>query len=343
MFTVFGQRCLIFSLSVLLFASCERTNQPSRTEIALGTVCSVTLFDHGRDSVYRAIFRRINEIENRMSVNLPNSYISRINRNAGVAPVVVPEDVFEVVERALYFAELSDGAFDPTIAPLVTLWGIMDDNPRVPSQGDIDALLPLINWRNVELDRDKRTVFLRYSGMALDLGGIAKGYAVDEAVAILRSENIPRAIIDFGGDVMTFGVKPDRTRWNIAIQDPKGGRGAHLGIVSVGEKTIVTSGVYERYFYHNNVRYHHIFSPIDGFPARTGLLSVTIVSEIAMDADALSTATFALGYERGMALAMSRGAGAIFVFEDNTVRITPNLNFFITNDSFILSDPLSGF
>jgi thiamine biosynthesis lipoprotein len=220
---------------------------------------------------------------------------------------------------------------------LVSLWGIGGDNPRVPTQAEIDAVLPLVNWRDVELDRERRSVFLRQPGMALDLGGIAKGYAADEAAAIIRKARLARAIIDLGGNIMTLGVRQDGHPWRVGIQNPLDNRGAYIGIVEVRDRTVVTSGVYERNFEADGVLYHHIFSPFDGYPANNGLLSVTIIAGASIDADALSTAVFVMGYERGMALLGSfEGIEGIFVFEDMSVRKTEGVDFVITDESYRL-------
>ena len=320
-----------------LFESLRPRAEPFREEFALNTVCTVMLFDQARPEVYNAIFNRIREIESRMSAFLPDSDISRVNAAAGKAPVEVHDDVFKVIQRALEIAELSGGAFDPSVGPLVSLWGITGNNPRVPSREEIDAVLPLVNWRDIELDPARRTVFLRQSGMALDLGAIAKGYAADEAVAIVRQARLRRALIDLGGNVITFGRKRDRTPWRVGLQTPHGSRGEFMGVISGWDMTVVTSGIYERFFEYDGVRHHHLFSPFNGLPARTGLLSATIITEVSMDADALSTAIFVLGYERGRALVDSlEGVEAIFIFEDRSVRKTAGANFALTDSSFRL-------
>ena len=340
----------LIAVIMLAFASCSRAgtaveaqapvhDEPVRIEIALNTVCVVMLYDQACPDVYDAIFARIHEIERRMSAFLPDSYISRINAAAGREPVQVPEDVFFVLQRAVQIAELSGGAFDPTVGPLTFLWGITSDTPRVPSQEEIDAVLPLVNWRDIELDREHNTVFLRQAGMALDLGAIAKGYAADEAVAIVRQARLERALIDLGGNVITYGVRqgPDRTPWRVGLQNPLGDRGEFIGVISGWNMTVVTSGVNERYFEHDGVHHHHLFSPFDGHPARTGILSATIVTEVSMDADAFSTAIFVLGYERGRALVDSlEGVDAIFVFEDRSVRKTPGVDFTLVDPNFRL-------
>ncbi|MDR3130346.1 MAG: FAD:protein FMN transferase [Treponema sp.] len=319
---------------LIVLAGC-RKGPPSQSEFVLGTVCSVSLYEQGRAEAYREIFGRFREIESRMSVTLPGTELERINANAGGAPVAVHPDVFEVIEAALRYAELSGGAFDPTVGPLVSLWGIGGDNARLPSQEEIEGLLPLVNWRDVELDREGLTVFLKRPGMALDLGAIAKGYAADEAAKILLKHRIKRAIIDLGGNILVYGEKRDRGAWRVGIQNPLDSRGAYIGIMEVRDQTVVTSGVYERFFESGGARYHHILSPADGYPVRNGLLSVSIVTGRSVDADALSTAVFVLGYERGKVLVESlEGAGAVFIFEDKSIRVCGEAGFILTDESY---------
>ena len=333
-FTV--QQKAIVSLIICILSACSKPI-PSQSKYVIGTYCTITLYDKGRPSVYREIFNRLGEIENRMSTSIEGSDIYKVNKSAGIEAVKVHDDVFTVVERALHFAALSEGAFDPTVEPLVSLWGIGGDNPGVPPPEEIERLLPLINWRGVVLDKQNETVFLEKPGMALDLGAIAKGYAADEAAKIIKNARIPQAIIDLGGNIMTVGEKKDKSLWRIGIQNPLDGRGAFIGIVELMEKSVVTSGVYERYFISDGVHYHHILDPSIGYPAQSGLLSVTIVSESSMDADALATAAFVLGYDKGRALVESlEGVEAVFVFEDKTVRKTAAADFSINDETYTL-------
>jgi thiamine biosynthesis lipoprotein len=339
------RKSILAGILLVSLAGCYRP-VPSQSEFILNTICTVTLYDKGKPRVYREIFARLRDIEGKMSVYAGGSDIDRINKAAGDRPVAVGADVFEVVEKAARYAGLSDGAFDPSVGPLVSLWDIGGDSPRVPSPEDIDAVLPLVNWRDIELYRGDSSVFLRRPGMALDVGAVAKGYAADEAAAIIRKAGIPRAIIDLGGNILTVGKKKDGSPWRIGIQDPLGGRGEYIGIAEVGEQTVVTSGVYERFFIEGGERYHHILSTSDGRPVRNGLLSVSVIAGRqagagpsgaggSADADALSTSAFALGYERGRALIESlEGAGGIFVFEDRTVRLTRGVSFDLSGGSY---------
>jgi thiamine biosynthesis lipoprotein len=327
--------------------SCAK-HEPSRFEFALGTVCVITLYDNGLDGVYNDIFNRISEIENLMSVNIPTSDISRINAAAGIESVIVHKDTFKVIERAVYFARLSDGAFDPTVKPLVSLWGfddVLNNNHRVPSQEEINAILPLINWRNIELDSRTNSVFLKEAGMALDLGAIAKGFAADEAAAIARDAGLKRGLFDLGGDIVMLGEKTDRSPWRVGIRNPEVGQNNIAGFVEISmpvvqysrspTKTVVTSGVYERFFEADGKLYHHLFNSLSGYPVENELLSVTVISNNSMNADALSTAIFALGYEAGSAMIeLFPETGAIFVFKDRSIRITPGVDFILTDRNF---------
>ena len=305
---------------IVIFAGCTKT-ELSQSEFVLATVCRITLFDKGKPQIYREIFGRLREIENRMSSHLEGSDVDRINKAAGIEAVEVHQDVFYVIEQALHYAELSGGAFDPTVGPLVSLWNISGENPVVPSHEEIDQALSLINWKDLELNREDCSVFLKKPGMALDLGGIAKGYAADEAAAIIKKAGIPRAIIDLGGNILLVGGKKDKSPWKVGIQNPYEGPGNYIGIVQTEENSVVTSGVYERYFEVEGVKYHHILSTVDGFPVWNGLLSVTIIAGASIAADAMSTAVFALGYENGSVMIESlEGIEAVFVFSDKSTR-----------------------
>jgi thiamine biosynthesis lipoprotein len=327
--------CLFVSF---FFASCAEAPQ-AKSEFVLGTLCSVNLFEGGSAGAYREIFARFREIEARMSANKDGTQIDSINRSAGIAPVPVDQDVLQVILAALDFSDRSQGAFDPTVGSLVSLWGIGSDAARIPEPEEIQEALSLIDRGSVRIDAKAGTVFLMRKGMRLDLGAIAKGYAADEAARIIRKRGIQRAIIDLGGNVLAYGTKKGGLPWRIGVQDPSGLRGAYLGILQIKDSTMVTSGVYERFLEADGKRYHHILSTADGYPVRNGLLSVTILAKESMAADALSTSVFALGYEKGSALlAAYPGAEAIYVFEDMTVRTSPGIaeSFQLTDDRFVL-------
>jgi thiamine biosynthesis lipoprotein len=273
-----------------------------------------------------------------MSATIADSDLERVNRNAGKEAVVVYPELLDLVEKALAYAKLSDGAFNPAIGPLLRLWGIGTDEARVPSDEEIRATLPLISWKEVQVDREAGTIYLPQPGMALDLGGIAKGYATDCVMQMMNEAGVKRALLSMGASsVSTLGEKSDGRLWRIGIQDPESAlltqeTGAYLAVLEVQDKAISTSGVYQRYFESNGVLYHHILSSETGYPAETGLLSLTLVADTTLlpaantAVDALSTALFVMGYERGVKLLETiPGIEALFITTDDAIHLTPGL------------------
>ncbi len=334
-------------LLVLTFSGCskEKTSEViSETIYALGTVIDIQIYDENVDKAKKAIqesIERITEIENKMSVNKDISEVILINENAGENPVQVSEDTFYVLKKAKEYSKLSNGAFDLTIEPIVKLWGIGTEDARVPEKEEITSLLNLVNYEDLKLDESTNKVQLNKKGQAIDLGGIAKGYAGDEIKRILLENDINTAFINLGGNVVTLGTKVDGSSWRIGIQNPLGDRGNYIAVLEVVDKTVVTSGNYERYFIEDGKRYHHIINPKTGYPAEEGIISSTIVTDKSIDADALSTSVYVLGLEKGMELIESLdNVDAVIITEDKNVYITEGLKetFNIVDDSFILAN-----
>jgi thiamine biosynthesis lipoprotein len=329
----------VLAAALASLVSCGAPRPLSRSEAWLGTVCSITVYRQPPKGLLDKAFARLAEIDARMGPDRPGSELDPIGAAAGKPAVKVTPDVFKVIQTSLEYSRLMGGAFDVSVGPLVKLWGIgLGGTGRVPPQQEIERARALVDYRRIELDAAASTVRLRDPGMSLDLGGIAKGYAADEVAAILRSGGVKSAIVDLGGNILVVGSRPDGGKWRIGIQDPDKPRGEYLGIVEVSDSTVVTSGVYERYFIKDGVRYHHILDPKTGAPARTGLLSTTIVTRQSMAADALAK-VFVLGVERGMALVRSLpGVEAIFVTEDHTVIVSPGLApiFRVTSAAYTL-------
>ncbi len=295
----------------------------SRSELMLGTVCRITIYDNPQEAAFTEAFARIDAIEEQMSITRPESIVSKVNNEAGRNAVPVPVETFNVVQEAVHIARLSGGAFDPSIGPLVKAWGIGTDNARVPAQNEISSLLNLVDYRKVVLDTEKISIYLESPGMILDLGGIAKGYAADEVRKVLREQKVQSAIINLGGNVLTVGKKPDGSLWRIGIQDPAKDRGAYIMVLSIEDTAIVTSGPYERYFSIDDSLYHHILDTGTGYPVESDLGSVSIISGDSLIADALSTAFFAMGIEKGMALTESfESVEAAAVTWDNKIIVS---------------------
>jgi thiamine biosynthesis lipoprotein len=335
---------LVFAVTPVLAFSAGTPPKETRTDLLLGTTVGVTIYGRVNDGVFDQVFERVAEIEAKMSTSeddYDDTELLRVNASAGIAPVEVSPDTFFVIEQALSIGEMTGGAFDVSVYPVVKLWGIGTEGAQVPAQADIAAATALVDYRKVEADPENRTIYLPEPGMGIDVGGIAKGYAADEAARILREAGVEHGLLDFGGNILTIGTKPDGSAWRIGIQVPDQSRGEYLGIASVVNLAVVTSGTYERFFVEDGVRYHHIIDTATGYPVRNGLESVTIITEESITADALSTSVFALGLEDGYRFVLEHeGVEALFVTSDKQLYMTPGFGglFEITSDEYSLAE-----
>jgi thiamine biosynthesis lipoprotein len=340
---------LIAIIILILFPSCDKTNEnvvkketsvESQSKLLLGTSCKITIYDYPTEQIFSEAFDRIEDIENEMSIRISTSEVSLINQNAGIKPVVVSDDTFKVIKEAIEVAALSNGAFDPTVGPLVSAWNIGSDSARVPPQEEIDSLLHLIGYDMVTLNEKEKSVYLEKEGMMIDLGGIAKGYAADEVAKILSANNIEKAIINLGGNVLTMGTRVDDTKWRIGVQNPEAERGGYVMIVNLEDQALVTSGPYERFLVVEGVTYHHILDTNNGYPVVTNLTSASIIANNSFIADALSTAVYSLGLEKGLALINStKDVEAVFIDDKNEIYVSKGfedktMNFVLSDDAF---------
>lgn len=319
--------------------------EATRSEFMMGTYIEAKAYGWRAQTALDKVFLRLKEIERRMTINDQGSEISKVNARAGIEPVKVSPDTFVVVTKALEYARLTDGKFDLTIQPVVSLWKIGSPEARVPDAREIKQVLPLVDYRLVQLDANQQTVYLPRKGMGIDLGGIAKGYAADEAASILRAHGVSRAIITLGGNLYVVGNKGGNEPWKIGIQDPLGERwsgGGYNGpgIVEATDESLVTSGAYERYLDVGDVRYHHILDPETGYPAESDALSTTIISARSIDADALSTSLFILGTKKGLALIETMpGTEAIIIDKAMNIHMTSGVQnrFSLTGTAYKLA------
>lgn len=278
----------------------------------------------------------LTQLENLLSCYLPESEISRINKNAGVTQVPANSMTFEILSFATQLSLISDGLFDVTVKPLIDLWAF-NKASSVPDAITIKEMLELVNYKDILLDSKEKTIGIRRVGQSIDLGGIAKGYASDRVLETIRRQGISSAFINIGGNVSTLGNKPDGSVWRVGIRHPRQENGL-LGAVDVCNQAVVTSGDYERYFIDKNgKRRHHIINTVNGYPAESGLISVTVIADDAMTADGLSTLLFVAGLEKGFGyLAEFNGVEAIFADDDCHVFITRGLK-----DCFQCNDGIS--
>lgn len=312
---------------LLTFTGCSNTNEKySKEGFALGTFISLTIYSDQKvdDEVFDGIFNELNKIEATLTINADvNSEIEQINAAAGKEAVVVSDETFYVLKTAYDYTKKTEGKFDITVGALVKLWNIGFDNAKVPTVEEINNSLQNVGINEVNLNEEAHSVKLERAGMLMDLGGIAKGYAADRIAHILMDQGYERALINLGGNVLCMGVKPDGRAFKVGIRDPKGPPTSYLGIVTVQDNSVVTSGVYERSFVEGGVTYHHILDTVTGYPVNNNLESISIITKKSIDADALSTGVFSMGLEIGFDfVSQLEGVEAIFVTKDKKVVLT---------------------
>ncbi|MFW5961669.1 MAG: FAD:protein FMN transferase [bacterium] len=291
----------IFLVFLLILTACENNGEelPQAEDNAFLMDTLVQMRAHGENSelAVEESMERIKEIENLMSKTIDTSDIYKLNNNPETE-IEIDNESRKVLEKAVEFAELTAGDFDPTIGALVELWGIGSEDAAVPEESEIESALANTGYEHLNLNNNSAEI--NKKGVKIDLGGIAKGYAAEEVKKIVQKYDVEHAFVNLGGNVLVIGDKVEGSPWKIGIQDPREGRGSVMAVVDAVDLTIVTSGNYERYFEEDGELYHHILDPKTGYPAENNLLSVSIISENSFDADALSTAVYVMGLEKGM-------------------------------------------
>jgi len=267
---------------------------------AMNTYMSITANGTEAQAAVDAAQAEVYRLENQLSRTITDSEISQINAQSGNGPVSVSKETFDMILEAVSYSEKTGGAFDITIAPVMDLWGFSDSNFRVPEQTEILAVLPLVDSQKIILDEAALSVELPVEGMALDLGGIAKGYASDKVQQIMSTYDITSALISLGGNVAVFGPKADGGLWKIAISDPNAAD-SYIGILTATDISVITSGGYERNFTKDGVTYIHIMDPALGSPVQSDLLSVSIITQSGVQGDCLSTSLFVMGKDKAIA------------------------------------------
>lgn len=295
----------------------------------MGTTVSLKLFVENLTAV-SAVFNAIEQLEARLTVNRYHSEVMSINHAAGKQPVAVSKLVFDLISQAKAASLLPDSKFNLAIGPLVKLWKIGFNGRSIPEKDEIARRLTLTNPNHIDLNRTNQTVYLAKAGMEIDLGAIAKGYIADIIKLLLAQYNIFQAIINCGGNVLTIGYSPitaDR-QWHIGLKRPFAEANNLLGIIHVEDKSVVTSGIYERYFIFNDQQYHHILDPHTGYPLNNELHSVTIISDNSLTGDIYSTIFYGLGIRQGLSeLKKKQNIGVIFVTRDKKIIIQSNQHF----------------
>ena len=279
------------------------------------------------DLAARDILNAIDEIDAEMSSNNIESKLYKLN-NISKNGETFSDDFIYLLNLSEEINENSAGAFNIALKPIIDLWGFGGNYPKVPDEKEIKSTLETVKNTTIEINDNNVT-----TNGKIDLGGIAKGFAGDKAREILKKHSPTYAILDFGGNIITYGQKPDGTNFKIGINN---GENDVFATVSVKECNVITSGGYQRYFEENGIKYHHIIDSLTGYPAENELISVTVISENGALGDALSTACYVLGLEKGMELINKYEVDAVFLTKDKKVYITPGVNIEITDSEYVL-------
>lgn len=293
-------RPVLAAVAVLLVASCT-SNEPAplhkSSRFLMGTLVQVTIpgTETTAKPVAEAIFSELKRVEDLTSFHKP-SELTKLNDQSGNGPIKADSELVSLIGESLRFAKKTQGAFDPTVGPLTRLWNFSAGDPRLPSGPEITAALAKIGWRRVTVDSGAGTIMLPERGMALDLGGIAKGYALQRAAAVIRERGISTALVNAGGDVLVVGEREPGKPWRVGVQDPRTER-AMVAVANLKDCVVQTSGDYERCFIADGKRYHHILNPATGYPA-DGLQSVTVVAPTGMST--VTAGIFVLGVKEGL-------------------------------------------
>ena len=269
----------------------------------MGTIVEIAVAaadKHIADHALRRGFQALQQVDQRMSIYQPSSELCRINRLAGNHWVHTGADILQVTTTALAVSRQSHGALDVTVLPLMRLWGFVQQAGRMPTADAVRATLPLVDYRHIRVDADRGAIRFDRQGVELDFGGIAKGFAVDQAIAVLLASGADHALVNAGGDLFALGAATPETTWTVDIQHPYM-PAKSLATVRVSDRSIATSGDYEKYFEQDGRRYCHLIDPRTGYPVQE-VVSVTVLAATTMQADAISTAAFVLGAEQGLAL-----------------------------------------
>jgi len=317
---------MITSVAVGCFGKSPAETKPYKeTQFLMDTVIEVTAYGPNAEEAVGAAFAEFKYLHTLTNNFDENSQVSQISQMAGKSKVVVDPDLLNIIQFSQQVSEKLGDSFDITIGPLTDLWGIGHKGEYVPTQSEIEAVLPLVNYHLIEIDTNAHTVYLPKSGMRLDLGGIAKGYATDKAIEILKAKGITSALVNAGGDVRVIGHRPDGKPWRIGVQNPREADGISAKLSLAEWDTMETSGDYQRFIIKDGVRYSHIVNPRTGWQPRE-VASVTMVNNSSTYGDILSKPIFVLGVEKGLeVLKQFPGNEAIIVTLDGKIIVTPGL------------------
>ncbi len=334
---------IMILLTILLLTGCSTQAEPiTKSTLQFGTIIQITIFDDADLPALEKALAHMRSLEEDLSTSIESSNVNAFNTAAQNVPVKLEPHTVNVIEKGLYYSAFSDGLFDITIQPVVDLWGIGSDNAAVPDKTSLLEALDKVDYTQLVFDVEDKTLMKTKGGVKIDLGGIAKGYAADEAIRILKENGVTKALVNLGGNVYALGQKDKNTPWNVGIQDPESAQGDMVGIVPVTDMAVITSGTYERYFEEDGIRYHHILSTRDGYPVNNEILGISIITDSAINGDALSTVIYTEGLKAGLKTVETlENVEAIFITKDKEIYLSSGMrdSFELTNTDYTLITP----
>lgn len=323
----------VFTALILLCSGCQQASRFETTVEMMGTELAITII--GREDAQEQtglVITEMQRINQLMSLWIKDSPLSQLNRTANEGWTETDAEIIDLLREAITYSVLTNGAFDVTAGPLIRLWGFFArENQRRPDRAEIEANKLRIGYKNIEIDANGKRIRFNQSGMEIDFGGIAKGYAIDQSLAILKKNNVENALVNLGGNIGFVGTPRQRDFWTVAVRDPRKSSGL-LGYLKLGRNFetwgVASSGQYERYFEYEGKRYGHIIDPRTGWPVE-GVLGTTVIADSALKADILSTSTYIIGPEAAQDLLINESAlGLLILSGDNDkmiIRISSEL------------------
>lgn len=320
--------CII--LLCLFLSGCSNSNtQLSKSAVFFDTYITISIYEGGNDALLNNCMELCNKYENLFSATVSTSDIAKINVAAGSSVIVSPETI-SLLDKSIEYARLTDGLYDVTIYPVSSLWDFHSENPRIPDNSKISEAVKNVDYKTIIINHEASTVTLSNPNASIDLGSIAKGFIADSIKEYLISEGVTRAVINLGGDIAVIGQKSNGKDFTIGVSNPADDSDIIAGVL-LNNKCIATSGTYERCFSVDNVKYHHILDSATGYPATTDIAGISVITDSALDADALCTCSILLGSKKAIRLINSlKDTECLIVTTDNQIICSDNMQDYLS-------------